>query len=355
MLNKGLVVALVAVLLGVSAKADMIVTKDSSSPVGSLVLRGSPIALEVLRLSADSTEALDVSEISLGCYNGAVVGYFSFYNGSTLLGTAVGGESPKLVLSNGSLTILANTYARVTVKASLLPVDININDNGTCIWAGVTEDDGVKATSLATGNLVTSGIQRAIGNKMTIVKAKPAVSLAVNSPSGTLFPSFNQQLAIFDMACQGEGDVTFSDGQANQLVVNISRFQAHSDGIAGTWVLKDDTGTTLSAVSVQDDAESVVFSFEANDFVVAPGTSRKLYVYGDTHEYTHQFDAIQAWLDDSNYYGLSYSVNYGPTLPCGDLVFRGDYYGGVFVNTIPEPASASLLLIGGLLALRRKK
>ena len=250
-----------------------------------------------------------------------------------MLGSVAGGTTPKLVLADGSLTVPANGYVKLTVKATLLSVDGTVITNGTALTANLQATASVNTTGLGSGSQITSLAQTAIGNTMTIVKAKPAVALALTSPTGTLFPSTAQQLAIFNVTATGDDDVTFSSGDTNLFTVEISRKQGTSDYTAGNWVLKDEAGTTLSTISVTDQATEVTFLFATADFNVAPGeTTKKLYVYGDTHEYTTQYDSIQLWLSDDADANLSYSVNSGTTIAAGTKVFRGNIYGGTFTR-----------------------
>jgi len=308
------------------------ISKDSSSPVADIVIGNSTITLGVFRLAANNAENLDVDEINLSVTGGNAVNVYYLYNGTTLLGTIAGGTSPKFILSDGNLVIPSNSYIRVTVKAALMPVDGAVVQNGDIITASISTTDAVKAIGSSSGTQITSGIQTATASTMTIVKAKPVVTLAPGSPSGVLFPSTSEQLAIFNVSNQGADDVTFSSSESNLFVVQIFRSQNSNDGIPGNYVLKDESGTTLSTISVADSASSVTFTFVASQFTVAPGETRKLYVYGDTHEYTTQYDSIQLWLSDSADANISYSINSGTTIPAGTKIFRGNIYAGTLVR-----------------------
>jgi len=308
------------------------ISKDSTTPVADLVLGNSTVTLGVFRLAASNVENLDVDDITLAVTGGTTVNTFWFYNGSTLLGSVAGSETPKLVLTDGALTVPANSYVKVTVKGSLLPVDGTVVTNGTALTATIQGSAQVNTTGLGSGSQITSGVQSAIGNTMTIVKAKPVVTLAAGSPSGTLFPGTAEQLAIFSVTGTGADDVTFSSGDTNLFTVEISRKQGTSDGSAGNWVLKDEAGTTLSTISVADAATEVTFLFGTNEFSVGPNETKKLYVYADTHEYTTQYDSIQLWLSDDTDANCSYSVNSGTTIAAGTKIFRGNIYGGTFTR-----------------------
>ncbi|MFA5878471.1 MAG: immunoglobulin-like domain-containing protein [Candidatus Staskawiczbacteria bacterium] len=308
------------------------ITKDSTSPVADLVLGNTTVTLGVFRLAATGAESLDVDDITLTVVGGTYAGTFYFYNGTTLLGSAAGSIAPKLVLSDGTLTVPANGYVRVTVKVALSPVDDVIVTNGATIATSITIEDAVNATGLSSGEEVDSNTQTAAANTMTIVKAKPTVTLASGSPSGTLFPSTAESLAIFSVTGQGADDVTFSSGRTNLFTVQVSRNQGTSDGVAGNWVLKDEAGSTLSTISVGDFDTEATFTFATSEFRVGPGETKKLYIYGDTHEYTTQYDSIQLYLSDASDAQCSYSVNAGTTIAAGTKIFRGNIYAGTFTR-----------------------
>jgi hypothetical protein len=270
----------------VSGGGTLTVTKDSSAPVADLVLGNNTVTLDVFRLAADNVEDLNVQDMTLTVTGGGYVQTYWFYKGATLLGSVAGGTTPKLVLSNNQLVVPANGYVLVTVKATILPVDGSVVTNGVTITAGIASTTNIVNTvGAGSGASITDG--GASGNTMTVVKAKPVVTKNASSPSGDLIPSTSELLGIFDVTNPNGGDdVTFSSSESNQLIVNIARSQTSSDGSAGNWVLKDQDGNTLSTISVADTATSVTFLFATNDFVVAPNEiGKKLYVYGDTHEY----------------------------------------------------------------------
>ena len=234
------------------------------------------------------------------------------------------------MLNDGQLTVPANGNVKVTVKAKLLPVDGSLVSSGDALTATIQGTDKVQTTGIGSGSEVDSDAQSAIGNTMVVVEAKPTVTLASGSPSGALIPSTAQHLATFDVTASGEDDVTFRDDETNLFEVNISRSSFTSDATAGNWVLKDGDGNTLSTISVADAATSVIFLFATNDFEVSPGQTKKLMVYGDTHEMTAVGNTIQLSLSDSADSKLSYSVNHGTTIAAGTKVFRGIIYAGAF-------------------------
>ncbi|MSU54318.1 MAG: hypothetical protein EXS48_00560 [Candidatus Staskawiczbacteria bacterium] len=306
------------------------ITKDSSTPVADLILGNSTVTLGIFRLAASNVENLDVDDITLSVTNGTAVNSYWFYNGTTLLGTVGGGTTPKLVLNDGKLMVPANGNVKVTVKAMLLPVDGSIVTDGTTLTATIQGSAKVNTTGLGSGSQITSGVQGAVANTMVIVNGKPTFSLASNSPFGSLVPSDSQHLATFDVAAFGEDDVTLSSSQTNLFTVNISRSSFTSDATAGSWVLKDEQGNTLSTISVADAATSVTFLFATKDFEVSTGSPKRLLVYGDTHELTTVGNTIQLSLSDSTDTNFSYSVDHGTTITAGTKVFRGIIYAGSF-------------------------
>jgi len=319
----------------VASSGVLTVTADSTTPVADLVLGNTQVTLGIFRLAASNVEDLQINEINLVVTYGGDVSSYAFYNGSALLGTVEGGTAPKLVLGSGALIAPANGNVKVTVKGFLNPVDGTTVGNNQGIIAGIGGTNVVKATGVGSGaEVTTSDAQSAGANTMTIVKAKPTVTLASGSPSGTLYPNTSTKLAVFNVAnTNGGDDITFDDGESNLFVVKISRTQTTSDGVAGTWTLvDDDTGTVLSTISVADTASSVTFTFNTNETAIGPGATKKFAVYGDTHEYTTENNSIQVSLDDASNANISYSIASGTTIDAATYVFRNDILGGNLIR-----------------------
>ncbi|MCX6764211.1 MAG: peptidoglycan-binding protein [Candidatus Nealsonbacteria bacterium] len=153
------------------------------------------------------------------------------------------------------------------------------------------------------------------------------------SPTGTLIPSANALLAIFDVKAMGNKDMTF-DGAADPaggdeddvLVLQVASTHAQID-----LVVKDQDGNTLDDPALAP-TTNIVIDFTNKDFVVPAGEIRKLYIYGDTSAYTTKGDSIQVWLDDDGA-AINWSINYDD----GDysetaIIFRGDIYAGALVK-----------------------
>jgi len=85
-----------------------------------------------------------------------------------------------------------------------------------------------------------------------------------------------------------------------------------------------------SSVDSGDDS-TVTFNFNVADFDVAAGATKKLYVYGDTTDYTTNGDVVQVWLDDSAN-DITWSIDNSGDYNLGNIIFKGDIYGGSFVN-----------------------
>jgi hypothetical protein len=100
----------------------------------------------------------------------------------------------------------------------------------------------------------------------------------------------------------------------------------------GNMVLKDENGDTLSTVSVDYPTDTdVIFDFATKDFVVPAGTTKYLYVYGDTTGFTTEGDLIQLWLDDAGG-NIDWGIDGTGSYNHGDIIFKGDKFGGTFVR-----------------------
>ena len=315
------------------------VSLDSSSPQATdIILGGQEVTLAVFKLSeTNNVENLNVDDITFSVTNGDLVDTFRFYNGGTLLGEVSGSKAPKLVLGSGQLTVPANSNVKVTVKGLILPVDGSTVTNGASVTPNIYA--AVNATGLSSGSPVTS-TEMVTGTAMTIEKARPyfAVSTSPASPSGVLYPSANTQLAIFDVSnTNGGDDVTFSTAASSKLLLNISKSMNTSVSTARTYTLTDGAGTTY-ATGVDGAActgnitditsTSVCFATWTNSLVIAPNTTKKLYVIGDTSGFSAQYDSIQLSLQ-ATAANCTYSVGTATaTQAMGAIVFKGNIYGG---------------------------
>jgi len=328
--------ATVGSVMTIAANGALTITKDSSSPVTDIVVAGETPTLAVFRLAASNVESLDVDDLTVTITGGTNVDTFYLYNGTTLLATATGSAAPKFTLTDGALTVPANGYVRVTLKAKMnAKAQVSNNVDVTASLAGGHVADSVNCTGLASGAAVDSDAQVALGSTMDLYQTKPTFAAVTSrtgySLSGDLIPSTAQLVAIFDVTANASEDVTFEQA-IGKLIVGISRVQ-DSDNVANTWLLKDQDGTLLdSNAAVADTATSVTFDFTTAGLTVPAGTTKSFFIYADTTEFEDNGDVIQVYLDDTST-NIEWSVNGDSTdYYDADKIFRNDIYAGAFVN-----------------------
>jgi hypothetical protein len=328
----------------VSTGGTLTVTKDSSSPVSDIVIGKKTATVAVFRLAANNVEDLDLDSIYIQVTGGNYVDTYKFYSSSRSDGgstsdpiqTASGGTTAYVPLGDGTVTIPANGHVEITVDAVLNEVGYGLTlSNDGSVQVGF---DGstykVETTGLASGGAVdqSSGVG---ANTMYAYESRPYFAVDSASPSGDLIPSTQDQLAIFDVTAEDTEDITFDNSDSNQLVVKISGTVNDSDGTASTWYLKDESGTTLSSISVADTSlpsGSVTFTFEDSAFTVPAGQTKKLYVYGDTSDFEDNGDVIQLWLDDAANANCKFGIDSQGNYSEGAIILRGDLIAGSFVN-----------------------
>ena len=309
------------------------VSQDSSAPTADIVIGGKESTLNVFRLAASNVEDMDLDSITLYVTGGNTVDTYYFYNGATLLGTRPGGTAPRLDVVDGTVTVPANGNVKITVKAKMLEIVTGTVDNNTDVGAAINAAGVVDLTGLASGQAITSSETSVPGVAHQLYKSRPYVTVASTSPSGTLIPSTQALLAIFNVTAEDTEDITF-ESTSDTFVVEISNSltASASDGSNGNWYIKDGEGNTLDTVSVADAATNVPFLFATKTFTVPAGETKQLKVYGDTHEYTTTGNSIQLWLDDSDddhcIFGIDGTQNYSE----GAIIFKGDMYAGAFTK-----------------------
>jgi len=283
-------------------------------------------------LAASNVENIDIDSMTLTVTGGAAVDTFYFYNGSTLLGTRPGGTAPTIEFSDGTITVPANGYVRIIVKAKMLPILSGKVDNDTAIGANLATVTPVTATGLASGSSVTVVKGAVTGISHQLYESRPTFAAAsgwTNDDSKTIIPSVAQELAVFNVSATDTQDITFSS-TSDTLTVQISKSWHTSDGTAGTWYLKDGEGVQLDSVSVDDGEyfDSVTFNFTDATFTVPAGETKQLRIFGDTHEFTSGAtwsDTIQLWLDDSTNSYCTFDINGSTTgYAEGAIIFKGD-------------------------------
>ena len=196
----------------------------------------------------------------------------------------------------------------------------------------------VGATGLSSGESANFN-DGVAGNTMYAYAGRTYFAVNSASPSGTLTASSQKLLALFDVTAEVTEDITFDDGDSNQLIVQINAYVSNSDGTAGTWYLKDEDGTTLASQSLADSqlnsSGSITFLFgdtSTGPWTISAGQTEKLYVYGDTTDFEADGDTVQLWLDDAANANCKFGVDGDGNYSEGAILFRGDIFAGSFEN-----------------------
>jgi hypothetical protein len=335
----------------VAATGTLTVTKDASTPVSDIVLGNTNgVALASFRLAANNVEDLDLDHITLAVSNSDSISTLYFYNGDTLLGSIPSAAAPTIYFSDGTLTIPADGYKIVTVKADLNHVDgSTVSNDDTLVIASAGDVD---CTGLDSGDAVDSTAYP-VGNTMYIYETRPYFSVNASSPSGNLFPSSNTTVAIFDIEA-GPEDVTFDNDDTNTsgtIKIKVDATVADTSATSNnhvTFTLRDGDGNVLGYDSVSFgatgaiDGGTLTFDTEqawggnthatTNKLTIPANGTKPLYVQADTREFEDDGDFIQVWLDDSADGNLDFAIDGDGVHQEGVIIFRNDIYAGSFVN-----------------------
>ncbi len=329
--------------------SSLTVTRDSSSPVSTIVVGGNTVELGVFRLAANNVEDLDLDQITMSATNGTYVDTFYFYNGSTLLGSVPGADSVTWVVPDGTLTIPANGHKEITVKAKLYPVDGTTITDGSTIQVSLNGTNAVQTTGLSSGNSVDASPSHVDAYAMKVYESRPYFAKDSASPSGDLFPSSNENVAIFDVTADSGEDITFNNSYNDKLVLKVDAQVNDTNNDYITFTLKDGDGNvlgydsvsfgtalTLNGSAVTFDSTNSWGATPANgtttSLTIPAGQTKKIYVYADTTDFEDNGDSIQVYLDDNANSNCMFGIDGSGAYAEGTIIFKGDIYAGSFVN-----------------------
>lgn len=325
-------------MMTVTTGGTLTLTVDSSSPIADIVLsEATGVTLGIFRLAASAVEALDLDSFKItddGTSGNDIVDTFYFYYGDTLLGAKPGAANTEIQVADDAAIVPKDGHIEITVKADFNKVDGTSVVNGDTIEVTVNTTSDVDTTGADSGSAVDNTDEEVDCAIHTLYESRPYFSLNSGSPSGDLIPNANDELAIFDVEAHANEDISFvSTAASNSMIFQISDTVGGSTS-TGTWTLKDGDGTQLATTSVDSGHDSTVTfdNFSNNtEFIIPAGSTKKLYVYGDTTDYTTDGDVIQIWLDDSAN-DIDWSIDKAGSYNVGDVIFKGDIYAGSFVN-----------------------
>ncbi len=280
-----------------------------------------PFVVEKLQVSNGGTADADVTAVVLEYKNeaGATVTTEGFFSGSVINFSGLSIYVPK----DGS--------AVATLKANL-NTSTGGATNGNTVALDVTETN-FRAVSKNSSTVVTDPVGTGVaGSDMFVFESKPSVNFAADTPSGNLVPSANTLLGKISVTADAAKDITFDKAtNANSLTVQLAVSRT-GGSVAGTLTLKDENGDTLDTVAADFGVSNeAIFDFNDKTFSVAAGTTKYLYVYGTTTNLTTQGDSIQVWLDDTDG-DIDWGINGAGSYNKGNIIFKGDKFGGAFVK-----------------------
>ncbi len=318
----------------VSSYGVVTVTRDSSIQNADIILGGQTATLNVFRIAANNVEDMDLDNIRVTVTGGDDVDTYYFYNGDTLVGSVPGSTlTPRVDFADVTVTIPANGYAKITLKAKMKNVDGSITTSDTTVGASISTAGYVGLTGLSSQQSISSTDVGIAGLSHQLYETRPYFSLASVQPSGTISaPSSTYLLAVFDVTAASAEDVTFNS--SHQVLVNIEASPYDTNGTAGNWYLKDEAGTTYATTEVADASlaagSSVTFAFNNNTFTVPAGQTKKMYIYGDLSDFeaegTTGNNSIQLWLDDAANNNCQFGIDGSGDYAEGAIIFRGDIW-----------------------------
>jgi len=149
-----------------------------------------------------------------------------------------------------------------------------------------------------------------------------------------------------DFGASWSSPVTSTGGGGFGGLFALSESTVYSAGGAGTIGLSTDSGATWTSVAVTGAGTTrAIHAFDADRLLVAG--DGLFYTEDAGSNWTCLNDQLPGFNDNPQKLTFIQAV--------GDHVFVSGLNGSLYMATVPEPATLGVLLVGGLLALRRRK
>ena len=317
---------------------------DASSPAKKILISGQQkITVATLKLQANNVEDQDLDQVKITDNGAGVVsGNWYLYSnsrsdgGSTAdpIAIAPGGVTANFLFSDNTVTIPANGGVILTVKTDVAPVDGITVTNSMFLQVITALVTDVQSTGKSSDAIINP-IATVAGAIHVAMASRPYFSLNASSPSGALVPGANTLLAIFNVGADTADEVDFLNaatnvsGVQNLIKVNVSS-NCTGAGAAGV-TLKDESGNQLDTQAVLICGVGAVTQVafapgNTNNLAVAAGTTKKLYIYGNTTGATGSGDNIQLYLSDSADANMDFAIGGCGNFAEAQTIFRGSIY-----------------------------
>ncbi|MBI4122759.1 MAG: hypothetical protein HY458_00140 [Parcubacteria group bacterium] len=255
-----------------------------------------------------------------------------YHAGNLIKEFAVGGSSPQVIKLNfedGVLSVPAGSFKAITVLGETYPM-VSPLDNEVPIEVSLIGAMGTTPSQRVWDfHAVPGPTHRYFGSY-------PRFTINSATPSGTLTPSSNTLLAVFDITAVGTQSVTFQE--LDYVTFWITRSISKQTKTHMGFVLRDEYGIRLGdklLVGIRENeadlAVEIYFGSSFGSFgelVVPAQQTRRIYLYGDTTDLDDLGDAIQVRLDDSSPGNLAWGINGIGPYHRADVIFRGDIVAG---------------------------
>lgn len=344
----------------VTAKGALTPTVDASSPLITLFVgNSSMVHTTTWRFAADNVEDIRIDKILVNETNsaeldvttkvylyanrdntGAIVTPYEIASGAL----TSSGDNTFYLNPNTTMrpVVPADQYMLVYCYVDTAAVDGTLVVNNDAIAMDLESD--FTGTGMGSGQTITASVGDLDGAIHKLFKSIPTVTLSPLSPSGNLIPSANSEIAVFRITADAADDITFDDGQSNELKVDIATYVGSTyveSDTSAIWLVNKTDGLTITdsqAVDIGATSSSqtteVTFTFDTsgNVLTIPAGDYKDIAVMVHTGEFTTAGDSIVVYLDDDADANFKWSVNLGTAVTTGIASFRSDIYGHTLVK-----------------------
>jgi peptidoglycan hydrolase-like protein with peptidoglycan-binding domain len=337
-------------MMTVDAGGALTVSVDSSSPSAAVLLddaQDGKVTVGIFRLAASNEESLDLDSFKItddGSDSAVDTYYFQAMSKSgSAIGpekAVVGGATAEAFWTDGQVTVPANDYILMYVKAMTSDVDSSAASNEDTVQVTVAASGDVDTTGNASGSAVDSTATSVDAGAHYMFQAYPTFEW-LTVANTTLTQNVNHLVGKLKITANGDEDVSFLSGSTSEIYFQATVVGDDDDAATENITFKDGDGTTLDVATFTGTSttNNLQVDFSSAALTIAPGQSDTIFIYADTSDLEGDNDTFQLWLDNSDIDDLSWAIDgSGDFNGQAGILWRSDYMSDQYAQLHINPS-----------------